>query len=170
MDGSTAAEKLLGSTNDTSKEECEAACRSDENCCSFAWSPTWRTCQLSPECFPTGPAHGDFIFCRNKYFIFKPVSVPLPGDGDAIAVNVTAVSEPAKAEIVEAFSNSTQTIEVLCCSVARDGGSAFLLTVNGVAVRTCGNNVSCADICDGPNDQKVTTSDSEDSGKTNICV
>ena len=134
MDGSTPVEKQISSTPNTTKLECEALCRAENECCSFAWSPTQRSCDLSSECEPTGPSTGDFIVCEKDYIRNVTPSVIAPN-----------VSHTPGSEVATQATNSSLTIEVYCCN--SDGSGTDISFYHDDTVRTCGNGVSCVDIC-----------------------
>ena len=148
MDGSTPEVNQLSSSRNTSKQECKDLCRAEDECCSFAWSPTWRTCYLSPECDPTGPAHGDFFFCQKDYFEGEIPAYP----------NSTVFTIPGNDIVAGRASNSSQTTEVYCCN--SDGSSKDISFYNKHTVRTCGAGVSCVDICVSTQNISVVSSGS----------
>ena len=154
MDGSTLKETQLSSFNNTSKQECEA-CRTEDECCSFTWSPTWRSCSLSSECEPSGPAHGDFFVCEKDYL------------KDVTQVTPSVVYKPGS-DVASLATTSSLTIEVYCCN--SDGSSAAISFYDKHTVRTCGNGVSCENICVTSQNFPVVSSGGQAMIYLNVCL
>jgi hypothetical protein len=138
VDGNTPKEKELNSTTEITKLECKRLCDVLPKCCSIEWSPNGE-CNLSPECEPTDSAHDGQFFCQKDAI---DITWFIPNKNKTVLIHKGNASE-----VEHIITNSNTTTEVYCCNSGGAESNTEISFTSSYTVRTCGNGVSCENIC-----------------------